>query len=371
MAKQQQISKQGRNGPRKQANYVKPKKKQGYLKNTSYERNLRGIQQGVGATVPRPFGNSKGLAFAFDATHPNHMALPVATGPYTTMRVTQLINSSLQVIAFGTFKGSSDTINTTLSPPTQTSREGWAPYCAVESDNGGAAAPITVSRFYKMAALEKLGELATIVPSALTVQIMNPEALQTSNGIVYIGRMKTQFRGEDATASWDSLANEFVSYQEPRLCSAGKLALRGIKVSAAPFNIQELQDFDRIVDPIDTAGSGPHQFGWTSTSQPDGTDAINPRWKMKGFSPIMVYNPNNISLQYLVTMEIRCRYDLGHPASSSHTHHRPSTEGDWANKMKGMYDMGAGAMDIADSVAQMGELASRASPYMAGLAAAF
>jgi hypothetical protein len=208
--------------------------------------------------------------------------------------------------------------------------------------------------------------MATIVPSALTVQIMNPNALQTTNGILYVGRMKTQFRGEDSTEQWTDLANQFVSYQAPRLCSAGKLALRGVKIDACPFNVRELQDFDRVIDPMELDGGGGvggFDEPWTSTSRADSEQAYNPQWKCKGFAPIMVYNPNAVSLQYLVTLEFRCRFDLGHPASSTHVHHQPATESTWSGHIKRMLDMGHGVIDIADAIAEGGALLNRALPY--------
>lgn len=204
-----------------------------------------------------------------------------------------------------------------------------------------------------MPGLDQLGAMATIVPSALTVQIMNPNALQTTNGIIYIGRLKTQVRGEDETGTWDALGQEFVSFQAPRLCSAGKLALRGVKVDAVPFNVQELMDFDRVVDPMDTTESD-FVEPWRSSSVADGSTAINPRWKMKGFAPIGVYNPNNVALQYLVTLEYRCRFDMGHPAASTHTHHAPSSQQSWASHIKSLLDAGHGAFDIAEELAQFG-----------------
>jgi hypothetical protein len=284
------------------------------------------------------------------------------------MRVTQLITSDKKVMAFGTFRGAYTNLQTpALTSPQLIEKEGWAPYCAVGSSlDNGVEWPTFGATFYRMSGLAELGPSATITPSALTVQLMNPEALQTTNGILYIGRMKAQFRGEDAAVPWETLANEFVSYQAPRLCSAGKLALRGITVDAAPFNIQDLQDFDRIIDPK-TGGSDVKTEPWTSVSTGVATEeTANHRWMMKGFSPIMVFNPQKIDAQYLVTVEFRCRFDLGHPASSTHTHHQPASPATWAGHMKRMAEMGHGVLDIADQIARMGELGQRALPYATG-----
>jgi hypothetical protein len=265
---------------------------------------------------------------------------------------------------FGTFRGSYERLDVggPLQNPLEIKKEGWAPYCAVSAFAGSTNSPSDVSTFYKIAGLDQLGESATIVPSALSVQVMNPNALQTTNGILYCGRMKTQFRGEDSAELWDNLANEFISFQSPRLCSAGKLALRGVKVDAAPFNIKELQDFDRIIDPMDGTGAVVN-LPWSSASEGSGEQIVNSRFMMKGFAPIAIANPGGVNLQYLVTMEFRCRFDLGHPASSTHVHHQPATEATWASHIKNMLSAGHGALDIADAVAQSGQLFNRALPY--------
>lgn len=345
-------STRGQKGPQPRSN--------GRARNRGYPA----IQQGVGSSVPRPFGSTSGGRGAFDATSTCHLPLPIATGPYTVARVTQVVTSNSELILFGTFRGSYNRLDVggPLQPPLDIQKEGWAPYCAVAASAGATNSPSTESIFYKIAGLDQLGESATIVPSALTVQVMNPNALQTTNGILYCGRMKTQFRGEDSVDTWDTLSNEFISFQSPRLCSAGKLALRGVKIDAAPFNIKELQDFDRVVDPLDGGGLVSTK-PWSSASEDDGLQAVNSRWKMKGFAPIAIANPGNVRLQYLVTMEFRCRFDLGHPASSTHVHHPPATEATWASHIKNMLSAGHGAMDIADAVAQSGQLFNRALPY--------
>jgi hypothetical protein len=329
----------------------------------SGRRGNIGIQQGVGSSVRRPFGSTRiprSLAGAFDATCSQHLALPTATGPYTTVRVTQLIKTNERAIFFGTFRGGYDRLVTSVDPPITNRRSGWAPYCAVSGLNdNGSDNPATSAIFYKLSGIENLGPMATVVPSALSVQIMNPNALQSTNGILYIGRMSTQVRGEDETSTWDELANEFVSYQAPRLCSAGKLALRGVKVDAAPFNLQELQDFDRIVDPADSS-AGTIVAPWKSEGAPASGADLNSRWNMKGFSPIAVYNPENVAMNYLVTMELRVRFDMGHPAASTHQHHTASTTPTWSHALKQMADAGHGAMDIAENVAQLGQRAYQA-----------
>lgn len=335
----------------------KPNKRNGVKKSSlkvkrrsSGRKAFPAIQQGTGQTARKAFGNSKGLRGALTAYCPAHLPLPVATGGYTTVRVTQLISSNDAVFAFGTFKGS---LEFDGSATGDSSQSGWAPYCAVSSGSVGEnVTPLAGARFYRMNGMENLGPMATVVPSALSVQLMNPQALQTTNGILYVGRMTTQLRGEDEISTWGELANQFVSYQAPRLCSAGKLALRGVTVDAAPFNLTELMDFERLQDP--SPGSGPSVDAfWSSTSQ--GTDPqITRRWHMKGFSPIMVYNPANVGVNFLVTMELRVRFDIGHPASSTHTIHAPVSHQTWGKAISDMVSAGHGVMDIAERVANMG-----------------
>jgi len=188
-----------------------------------------------------------------------------------------------------------------------------------------------------------LGESATLVPSALSVQIMCPTALQTASGIIYAGVMNTQVQIGGRAESWDSYMNKFVQFQSPRLLAASKLALRGTQINSYPLNMAEVSKFsslDRTNDAV---------FQWD-------TDLL----ESTGWAPIIIYNPQGATLELLITVEYRVRFDLDHPASASHKHHPIASDSMWDKMVRQATSLGHGVQDIADVVANTGMAVSRA-----------
>jgi hypothetical protein len=339
-----------------------------------------GVTQGVGAVTRRPFGsvrinptNVRLAASAMNATNAAHLSLPINTGPYTVMRTTTIVKSSDSFMGFGFFRGAYDeatiTVSGVPSPPvgiSERASEGWAPFVAFGAPSL-TTSPSVSTNFYGCPQLATLGEGATLTPAAMTVQIMNGKSLQLADGIFYLGRSRTQLRLQDSATDWQTIGQDFVSYQAPRLCSGGKLALRGIKVDSMPFNIQELMDFDRIIGPpLTDAAYSDNTLAWSSISKAaaDGTRAENRRVAMKGFSPTCVYNPEERELQYIVTCEWRVRFSYTHAASSTHTHHAAADTKVWDSVSQIMASAGHGAVDIAQNVAYEGAQSMAASFLM-------
>jgi hypothetical protein len=182
----------------------------------------------------------------------------------------------------------------------------------------------------------EISSAAEAVPAALSIQVMNPEALQGTTGIIAIGRVNQQLNLVNETGDWDVVGSRFISYYSPRLCSAAKLALRGVRCSAYPLDMTEYADF-RPLSPIEGDKT------WEEPLVP------------AALSPIVVYQPGTpINLNYLVTIEWRVRFDPLNPATASHTFHGVASDGAWAHTIKGMSDMGHGVEDIVDSIANVG-----------------
>jgi len=312
-------------------------------------RLLRGIKQGVGAITKSPFPRVKKttkrsparvrrtahMRGVLNAMSPHHLPLPRAVGGYSVVRTTKILSGNTsEALLFGTFKGPGNDFTETT----------WLDLCAVCNTGGNAGNPINTpngSFFYAMDALGPDALNGTrMVPAAFTVQIMNPNALQTTSGVVYVGRSKTVLDLMGDGRSWDTLMNELVSYSAPRLCSAGKLALRGVQVNAIPNNMSVLSDFvpRRLADT---------SAGKTWTESEFAAD-------FEGFGPIFVYNPNNIALQYIITIEWRMRFDPLNPAYASHTNYAPASESVWSSVISGAEAAGHGVEDIADVVADAG-----------------
>lgn len=323
---------------------VKKTIKKKTMKRRQGGRQLYGIKQGVGAVTKYAFPKPKravkkpmALKNVLNAMHPSHLPLPRAVGGYTVIRTTDIINTDGEAILFGSFKG----------PGAEFTETCWVDAVAVRNADGRVNQPIgsTASNgsafFYSSAALSA-GSLAgaRMVPSAITVQIMNGQSLQLAEGIVYIGRSKTVLDLMGDTRTWAKVMEELVSYSAPRLCSAGKLALRGVQVNAIPNNMSVLSDFV----PRRLISDG--QVGWTEATFP---------LDFEGFGPIFVYNPDKVALKYLVTIEWRMRFDPLNPAYAGHTNYKPASEAIWSQVISGAESAGHGVKDIADVVGDMGE----------------
>ncbi|APG75698.1 hypothetical protein 2 [Beihai sobemo-like virus 5] len=315
---------------------------------------LRGIKQGVGMVVKRPFGSAKARPrrtanrgrniskkAALCALTNAHLPLPRAVGAYTVVKTTTVIDSASRAMLFGTIKG-----NRSNHPD-----PAWYDTVAVTAGTSSTTAVGAAdnAKFYLDTALASSGFASCrLVPAAFTVQVMCPKSLQTADGIVYIGRCKQVLDLMGNTRTWTTVMDDLVSYSSPRLCSAGKLALRGVKVDAIPNNMSQLSDFcpRAILTSSDT-----NKWTWGQ----GGVDA-----QFEGFAPIFVYNKNTVDLQYLVTVEWRVRFDPGNPAYAGHTFHPVSSDTCWSETLKGMEAEGHGVVDLAEGIADFGDAAMTA-----------
>ncbi len=300
------------------------------------------LAQGVGAVNRAPFQrprqhqrkqqSAQTLLRYFDATSPQHLPLPRSVGPYTIIRTTQVVPTSAGLAFFAPFVSDFDG-----------GAPRWIACCGVEDVFvGGAINGVNNANFLPMVGLDPLLHAATVAPAALTVQIMNPEALQTTTGIVYAGRSTAQYELGGSTRTWDDLGNEFVQFMAPRLCSGGKLALRGVMASSYPLDMAELANF-RGIRPFSNLGAMP--ITWS-------TEHIRPA----GLAPIVIYNPNGIGLQCLVTIEWRVRFDPSSPACASHKYPGTAPDSLWDKCTRISAALGHGVQDIAEKTAEVGAM---------------
>lgn len=302
-------------------------------------RGYPGIQQGVGRAVGRAFGSAGfGGLSCLDAFHPSHLALPRAVAPYTVIRTTQIISSNHALLLFGPMRG-----DNYATEPEGTGQ--WRNSCAfsLQLPSSSLGTSFTRHVFESMGPTNSSWNAAATTPAAFSVQVMNPEALQTTKGVVYAGRAKNRLRLEQMppTSTVGQLANNLVSYSNPRLMSAGKLALRGVHIDAVPNSMADLATF-----------TNSHQENSGSIA-----GVTNLHEHFEGFNPLWVYNPDEIDLQYLVCCEWRVRFDPSNPAYAACVPRAPSTESHWAGVMGTMESMGNGVQDIAEKVAQAGQAA--------------
>jgi len=288
---------------------------------------LRGIKQGVGRTVPRPFGSTAGYhPSCHDAFHMSHLPLPRPTGPYSVVRTTETMDSSLEVIFLG---------------PTFDDNKGqWHSTYAIGAIDAALSVGTASNTYFWHFSQLKTGSWngAQITPSAFSVQIMNPNAIQTTSGILYMGRIRTALKLSQSTnVSYNAIARACISYNNPRLCSAAKLSFRGVQVDLVPFNMSELANFTAAL----TADNGRFTFS-------DATEDFT------GFAPMFIYNPGKVNLQLLVCCEWRTRFDPTNPAQATHVQHQHAPESLWARAMHGAEAIGNGVVDIAERVANTG-----------------
>jgi hypothetical protein len=169
--------------------------------------------------------------------------------------------------------------------------------------------------------------------------MMCPTALQTASGIVYAGVSQTQIKTVNETRTWADLAEQFVEFQSPRVLTAGKLALRGVQINSYPLNMDSVSSFRRL-----------QQIGNVATTQVPGFQTGD----FAGFAPIVIFNPSEADLELLVTVEMRLRFDFGHPAASSHKAYPVASDSTWNTMMQKAVALGNGVMDIAEGVANLG-----------------
>ncbi len=298
----------------------------------------RAITQGVGSTGTMSFGamssiRGNGLR-ALNALDPYHLPLPRPVGPYTVVRTNTIVQSSQKCNFFCPEMLVDD----------QHTR--WSHVIGRLSVDETQPLNATGNTYVVNRGGDFFGPAVTMVPAAFTVQIMNPNALQTTSGILYIGRSTAQYKLADSLRTWESLMEQFVSFMNPRLCSAGKLALRGVKVDSYPLNMTEYSDFCPEAQKV---GGTLSPTTWNN----DGTNA-NSDGEPSAFAPIVVYNPNAVFLQFLVTVEWRIRFDPSNPAAASHQYHRAAPMSAWDSVISTASSIGHGAMDIADVISQVG-----------------
>lgn len=293
----------------------------------------RVLAQGVTTAVAKAFAATRYSAdpkLCWNAGDPHHLPLPRAVGPYTVIRVTKRFLSAANCVLLG--------------PHYNTNNNEWTGVCAFESVNAAGNVGFTNNATqYSFPLTSSWGSASVVTPSAFSVQIMNPGALQTTNGIIYIGRCSVDMdMTQKLGITWADLFNTFVAYQAPRLTSAGKLALRGVRVDAIPLNMSKVADFTRLVE------TGNATTTWNGENQ------------VTAWTPIFVFNDDAAPLEYLVTMEMRVRFDLANVASATHTLHPPASDGAWQKAIKDAMQVAHGVLDIADEVASVGARFRRA-----------
>lgn len=297
--------------------------------------------QGTGCVAPVPFGGRRAVGIqGWNAFSPAHLPLPRSVGPYCIVRTTTRLSASEKFVTFAC----------TLSEQGQ-----WQAVCGFAEGVAGFSGAINAANNTTVFGTTFPGLQATagttaltVVPSALSVQILNGNALQTTAGILAAGVVKTQMSLQGRTESWDSYSGRFLSFMAPRLMSAGKLALKGVQINSYPLNMNVLSYF-ATMDPTEYVGN----ITWNSGSPYQ----IHP----EGWAPISVLNTDGVELTYLVAQEWRVRFDLANPAASAHRHHGVTSDGLWDKMVSLASALGHGVQDLPEMIANVGSAARAAN----------
>jgi len=322
----------------------------------------RVLTQGTGKAVSRAFGNTRipkqlGLpGGAWDAFNSCHAPLPRSVGPYTVVRTSRLFSSNDKINIFGTFR---------IHPAAGTSGADNGPYwsniiCAHGKTSVGPihTGPSTAFSITNMpggnpVAAETDNSCFTCCPAAISVQIMGSESVMNATGQLAAAVCPARLDLSDDSRSWETVEQEFVAYFRPRLMSAGKLVLRGVQMDSHPLSMADVSDFlpmrgSNVDLPAQAWGgpAAPHPQGW---------------------APIVVYNPGQTTLSFIVSVEWRVRFDLSNAAVASHSHHGVSTDAAWDKHIQRASAALPGVLDIVEKVANTGmAIYGRASALVGG-----
>ena len=293
------------------------------------------LTQGAVAAPKRVFGTRHGRQRSIrqcikllDARLPQTLGLPRAVGPYTVMRTTTLVNSSAKFVMFAPFFNTSTT--------------SWYDWCGIESVDPAQNVIYNNNTKPINMPMLALGEACSVVPAAMTVQVMNPSSLNHATGIFAMARLnQSMCLGTQPTGvTYNDMVQRVISYFSPRMLTGGRLALRAVKSSAYPLDMNEYADFNPIQKYNDL-------YTWNSSS-------VRPA----ALSPICFVqdvNQNPQGIEFMVTIEWRVRFDPGHPAAATHTYHETLPDEIWNGIVKGASDAGHGVEDVAEEVADLGD----------------
>ncbi len=305
----------------------------------------RVLAQGTGQVATRPFGGGNGIPRSpslhpkcWDAFATAHAALPRSVGPYTVVRTSFLTQTSARCGFIGTFR---------RAEPTR--YNGWS-NCVMVTEEAATAIGSTPATGFHFApfpggASDLTGRTQTTFtccPAAISVQMIGPEALQTAAGQLAAAVVPARMDLIDDTRTWEEIQTDITSFFRPRLMSAGKLTLRGVQMDSFPLSMADVSSFEPLIHNTPNPNN-PTISAWNA-------DSPTPR----GWAPMAFVNPSGATLQMLIAVEWRVRFDVSNPAVASHSHHGVSSDQSWDQHIRRAADALPGVLDIVEKVANTG-----------------
>lgn len=268
-----------------------------------------------------PNGKPNHLCKCLHGGMPEHLPLPRVVGPYHVIRATRIFNSSQAVHLFGFWMNSG----------MQNSPEEFTEVCSIASGNVNSAmnAGGNTNRYGISTGLAGMH----VAPAAITVRISNPNALQTTSGMVNVGQTTAITDIRDYTVTWATYVNSLIAQSHPAAFGAAQLAIKSVDVTAVPVEIDDLCSFKQM----NTISDGVVTLASANNAE-----------TLAGFAPVYVYNPSGINLSYEVMCEYRVRPGSGSPFHSSMKLHKPSSDKHWYDAI---VDVIKGGIAVTEAVA--------------------
>lgn len=263
-----------------------------------------------------------------------HIPLPLSTGKYIVVRTMATFNSNEAIGLFGT--------NTIVRGDNGTATGGdWtnvvARFTGVSDVIGQGV--WTERSTAPLGSDSGLGGMAELTPAAFSVRVINPNALQTTSGSVYVGRCTSALHTPASTdgRTGTTLMNQLLAYKAPAQMSASQLAMRPIRIDAVPTDLSTLSKFTNLSAVPDNRPG----VQWNDNA------TVNCN-SFEGFAPIFVYNPSGVSLNYQVAIEWRLRVDPLNPMGASAKSQGYTPPNVWNDLIKGMESLGHGVVDAIE-----------------------
>lgn len=371
-------------------------------KNRTGKSQYKAITPGTGRTVSKPFGSgstkqtAQGARHCWNALHPSHLALPRPVGPYTVIRLTSTFSTMDPLVLIGAFRHNSGDLS---RPDEGTARfysqeDEWSTVTALSCPSeemfkpmagnvgSGSATDAAAFHFYQQSGLAALKKNCQITPSAITVQVMNQNSLQTTSGLCYaaVTPLEANYSNHGGAQTGYSIGQNMVSFMKPRLLTLPKLALGGVCAHSHPLDMNDISEFKEIGD---TTCSGAkilpsNKYTWgmphvDSTSESTYENAVD--ISTCGWAPIMFYRPDAVDTQgpvthdkltFQVTTEYRVRFDLTNVASATHRMHTPAPMTTYTHMIKNAV---ASLPGILENVAEIAGAAGMSRAGQLALAA--
>jgi len=291
------------------------------------------IAKGLPPGMPKRSGAIQKMGH-FDARRDGVFGLLRPVGPYTVIRTVTVMSTNSKFSLFCPFIRNDGGVGT----------DKWFDICSIQAVNSANAINGVLNTAYlPIPGLDSLSATATeIVPAALSVRIANGNALNTTSGMIYLGRSTGNLGYGGSTQTWDALANNLVTTSKTLSVPAARLVLTPHIAHSYPLNFNEFTEWNEpIVSSVEF-----NPFTWSDE-----------RIKPAALAPLWVYNPSAVQLDYTVTMQWRVRLDVSNPLVSDHKEFPLSSIGEMFGAVAAMARAYTAWMPEAQTVAETAAVA--------------